>query len=231
MTNEFTDLVKSCLRQATRIAAVVPWFLLVNSLSAQNLFPVSSNVQSFWPHPYAFGGMALNRGNGYSPAGANAGAGLDGETSHVIATAEFSADDTHKEDSGTGHDLYFQTRAFYRTGQNWYVGAGAQWNNLITAPYSKESWRPAFGGGRDLLHTDFSMRAQVMYITPGSDHLNAVQGPEIAVWLPSPATQRHFFYRQTLGIYEFHQTSVPGNPGTNVRSVAGVMNCTAMYRF
>jgi len=229
--NEFTNLLKSVLRWAGRIAIVLPWLLLVNSLSAQNLFSVSSNEQSAWPRPYAFGGMALNRGNGYSPAGANGGVGFDIETPHALALTEFSADNGHKEDSGTGHDLYFQARAFYHATHNWYFGGGAQWNNLITNIYSKESWRPTFGGGTDLLHSDFSVRAQILYIMPGSDHLNAVQGPEISLWLPSPATRKHFFYRQTVGIYEFHQTSVPGNPGTNVREVAGVMNCTAMYRF
>jgi hypothetical protein len=231
MVNEFADLVKVVLRRAGTIAIVFPWFLLVNSLSAQNLLPVSSNLQSSWPHPYAYGGLALSQGSGYSPAAGSAGAGLNIETNHLIDVTELSADNAHKEDSGTGHDLYFQARGFYRIRRGWYLGGGAQLNRLITDPYSKESWRPAFGGGKDLLHQDFSMRAQVLYIMPGTDHLNAVQGPEIGLWLPSPVTRSHFFYRQTLGLYEFHQTAVPGNSGTNVRGESAFVTCTVMYRF
>jgi hypothetical protein len=52
-----------------------------------------------------------------------------------------------------------------------------------------------------------------MYITKGSDHSNAVQGPEFQLWLPSPASRSHFFYRQTAGVYAFHTTvSDPSNP-------------------
>jgi len=46
----------------------------------------------------------------------------------------------------------------------------------------------------------------VLYITPGSDHENALQGPEFQFWLPSPGSKSHLFFRQTLGVYEFHTT-------------------------
>jgi hypothetical protein len=107
----------------------------------------------------------------------------------------------------------------------------AQWNKLTTALYSKQGWRPTFGAGKDVIRENFSMRAQAMYVLPGTDRLNAVQGPEISIWMPSPAPKGHFFYRQTLGIYEFHQTSVPANPGTQNRSVASFLEFTIMCRF
>lgn len=230
VNNALQDIFKFARRLGT-LAIVIPWLLLVNSLSAQNLLPASSNLQTSSPRPYAFGGLGLSQGSGYSPAAAEGGLGIDIETFRLMGVTEFSADNDHKQDSGTGHDLYFQARGFYRINRGWYLGGGAQWNNLITDIYSKEAWRPAVGGGKDAFRETFSMRAQVMYILPGTDHLNAVQGPEIGLWLPSPATASHFFYRQTIGLYEFHQTSVPGNPGTNVRGESTFVSCTAMYRF
>ena len=59
----------------------------------------------------------------------------------------------------------------------WYVGGGASWSQLTTN-YSKQSWHPRVGGGRDWIREDFSLRGQVEYVLPGSDHQNAVQGPE-----------------------------------------------------
>jgi len=70
-----------------------------------------------------------------------------------------------------------------------------------------------------------------MYVLPGTDHLNAVQGPEIALWIPSPATKRHWFWRETIGIYQFHQTSLPGNSGTQDKSITSSVDFTVMYRF
>jgi hypothetical protein len=77
---------------------------------------------------------------------------------------------------------------------------------------------PAFGPGQDYFRDDLSCRWQVLYITEGSDHSNAVQGPEIQFWLPSPASKIHFFYRQTAGFYEFRTTvSNPSHPVLTAR--------------
>jgi hypothetical protein len=181
--------------------------------------------------PYAFGGLSVSAGAGYSPIAGTGGVGLSMNKIHAMTLAEFSADDAHKADSNTGHDMYFQARAFYRTERGWYLGGGTQWNNLTTIRYSKISWKPTFGAGKDVMHEDFSFRAQIVYVLPGSDHLNAVQGPECGLWLPSPETKRHVFYHQTVGIYEFHQTSVPGNDGTNVRGISKFSSSTLLYRF
>jgi len=186
---------------------------------------------TFWPLPYICGGLALSRGAGYSPAAGTIGGGLNIDSTHLIVLAETSLQDAHKQDSGTGSELDLKGRAFFRTGSGWYFGGGAQWSKLSTAIYDKQAWRPVFGGGKDLFRESFSMRAQVLYVMPGNDHLNAVQGPEISLWLPSPASRSHFFYRQTLGIYGFHQTSVSGNPGVNQRYVASFLQFTALYRF
>jgi len=186
---------------------------------------------SFWPRPYAYGGLELTHGAGYSPAAGIFGSGFDVDNSHFLFLGEGSIQNAHKLDSGTGTEYALQARSFARVPDGWYFGGGAQWSKLSTSEYAKQAWRPTFGGGKDIRRENFSMRAQAVYILPGTDRLNAVQGPEISLWLPSPASKSHFFYRQTVGVYEFHQTSVPGNPGTNVRMASAFVSLTAMYRF
>jgi len=186
---------------------------------------------SFWPRAYAYGGLGLSHGAGYSPAAGIFGSGVDIDNSHFLFLAEGSIQNAHKLDSGTGAEYALQARSFARAADGWYFGGGAQWSKLSTSEYAKQAWRPTFGGGKDIMRENFSMRAQAVYILPGTDHLNAVQGPEIGLWLPSPASKSHFFYRQTVGVYEFHQTSVPGNSGTNVRMASTFVSLTAMYRF
>jgi len=183
------------------------------------------------PHPYVYGGLELNSGGGYSPAAGSTGVGVDLEDSRFMALAEVSVANAEKQDSGNGYEVHAKSRLFLRNRGNWFYGGGAQWNRLATSTYSKQFIRPAVGGGKDIFRESFSMRAQLLYLLPGTDRLNALQGPEFSLWLPSPASARHFFYRQTVGIYEFHETSVPGNPGTNDRSVASFSELTLMYRF
>jgi hypothetical protein len=198
---------------------------------SQSSAPELTELKSFWPRSYAYGGFAPSEGAGYSTAAGTAGAGLDCETSRLIALTQFAVEDAHKLDSGTGAEAHFMTRLFVRAPASWYFGGGAQWNDLDTVLYSKHSWRPGFGAGKDFLREAFSARAQALYLLPGTDHLNGLQGPELSLWVPSPATHHHWFYRQVLGIYEFHQTSVPGNPGLNDRSVSAFLELTVMYRF
>ncbi len=182
------------------------------------------------PQPYVYGGLSLN-GSGYYPASGAAGTGMNLETTHVLAGAEIWAGNAHKQDSGTGYEIGGQARLFCHTGRNLYFGAGAQWSKLTTSIYSKQGWRPTFGGGKDFMRESFSARAQLMYVLPGTDRLNALQGPELSLWMPSPATHAHLFYRETVGVYEFHQTSVPGNSGIQDRSFTTFVQFTVMYRY
>jgi hypothetical protein len=185
---------------------------------------------SAWPRPFAYSGLALSRG-GYQPTGGIVGTGLELENTKILFLAEASADDLHKRDSGTGNDLALKSRIFFTAPRGFFFGGGAQWSKLTTVLYSKQAWRPTFGGGKDFIREDFSMRAQVVYVLPGTDRLNASQGPEMSLWLPSPSHGRHWFYRQTLGLYEAHQTAVPGNPGTEYRFLTSFLDMTVMYRF
>jgi hypothetical protein len=183
-----------------------------------------------WPRPMLEGGLSLLHG-GYDPAAANVAAGLNVEAAKFLALAEVSADDAHKTTSNSGYDAYFQGRAFLRLTRDWFAGAGAQWNQLTANLYSKQAWRPAMGGGKDFLGEGLSARIQLVYVFAGDDHLNGSQGPEFSLWLPSPALRRHFFYHQAVGIYQSHQTSVPGNAGTNDRFVCLFASLNLMYRF
>jgi hypothetical protein len=126
---------------------------------------------SYWPLPYIYGGLGLSGGAGYSPAAGAVGGGLNVDSSRLILLAESSVQNAHKQDSGTGSELDLKGRAFLRASAGWYFGGGAQWSKLSTAIYDKQAWRPAFGGGGDLLRENFSMRAQILYVLPGSDHL------------------------------------------------------------
>jgi hypothetical protein len=199
-------------------------FLLYISLLVS---PASAQL----PRPYTFGGLSLSKGGGFEPTADTLGAGFSLEKGKVAAMAEVSADNARKRDSGTGHDLFMKARAFYGIRNGWYFGAGVQQSRLITIDYSKQAWRPAFGGGRDFVRETFSFRAQALYILPGTDHLNASQGPEFTMWLPSPASKAHWLYREVIGIYEFHQTAVPGDPGTEYRHLSCSADFTIQYRF
>jgi hypothetical protein len=109
-------------------------------------------------------------------------------------------------DNGSGHERFLEGRLFYPWRRNLYVGGGAQWSETSTTNYTKKQWRPTFGIGGDHFSNVTSFRWQILYITKGSDKSNAVQGPELQFWLPSPASKSHFIWRSTLGVYEFHAT-------------------------
>lgn len=177
----------------------------------QNVLPAESSAMSSWvPRPIVFGGPSLV-GNGYQTLALNGGAGLLLNSRNLLSDVEARYMNARKTDDNTlnnrkGHERYLLGRVFYRYRPGLYFGAGAQWSETSTTNYTKKSWRPTFGLGGDHFNDGFSMRWQALYILPGTDHANALQGPELQLWLPSPTSREHFFYRQTLGIYEFHTT-------------------------
>ena len=193
-----------------------------------------------YPHPYVYGGLQL-QGGGYAPTALAGGAGLDIELKHLVFDSKASYDTAHKVNDNTvnnhsGHDRGLSGDAFYRFNK-FYVGGGASWTQLSTTNYSKQSWHPAFGMGRDWTRESFSLRGQVLYKLPGSDWQNATQGPEFSVWFPSPSSAHHIFWRETIGIYSFHETvtdpsdKVLTAEQTGTRSVTGGVSLTMLYRF
>lgn len=168
------------------------------------------NKVSWIPRPYVFFGPSLV-GNGYQTFAANSGAGILLRSKVLVANFEASYMNARKTNDNTinnhsGHERYLKGRVFYPWRQNLYFGGGAQWSQTSTTNYTKSAWRPTLGLGGDHFAEDLSARWQVMYITPGTDRSNALQGPEFQLWLPSPASRSHFIWRMSLGIYEFHTT-------------------------
>jgi len=202
------------------------------------------------PRPFLYAGAGL-MGAGYAPLAAEAGVGLRIDSRHFLASAEGTYDNGHKTNDNTepnpkGHDRGLDGAAYFRFSSGWFSGAGVRWSQLSTTNYTKGAWRPTFGGGKDYFHnncaiedcvSDFSMRLGVDYVLPGTDHANALQGPLLSIYLPSPSAKRHIFFRQTLGIYEFHQTVTDPSNLTLTRQQIGQRSATAfgeltvMYRF
>lgn len=216
------------------------WSLCIASLCGPALAQETA-VDRKLPHPFVYGGIQLNSG-GYTTLSGVIGAGVETEAKRIISISEFSYDNGRKDNDGTvnnhsGHGRHASGRVFYRLPRRYFVGGGYQWNKLNTTNYAKEGRRLAFGGGKDWIGTDFSARLQALYIFPGTDWRNGVQGPEFQFWLPSPATKHHFFFRIKLGVYEYHQTITdPTNKWltaqqTGKRSVDSWAEYTLAYRF
>jgi len=165
-----------------------------------------------------------------------------------------------------GHDDYANAFLAYRPGTNTYYGFGPRWSQLVTSNYTKGTnlfqsvrsgdFRVQAVAGHDWLRSNFSMRGQVNYVFPPfhesvaypasstsppsvcSGCGNGVQGPELTVMFPSPSlAKKHWFFRETLGIYEFHTTiTEPSNlPLTqqqdSSRHAMATADFTVMYRF
>lgn len=202
------------------------------------------------PRPFVYAGAGL-MGSGYATLAATAGAGLRIDSRRFLFSAEGSYDNGHKTNDNTGpnpkgHDRGLAGAAYYRFLSGWFLGAGARWSQLSSTNYTKTAWRPTFGGGKDYFHntcsledcvSDFSMRLVVDYVLPGTDHVNAVQGPLLSFYVPSPSAKGHIFFRETLGLYEFHDTVTdPSNLALTRRqighrSATSFGEFTLMFRF
>jgi hypothetical protein len=150
-------------------------------------------------------------GNGYQSLALNGGVGLLLNSPHLLSDVEATYMNARKTDDNTlnnnkGHERSLKGRVFYRFHRDLYLGGGAQWSETSTTNYTKKGWRPTFGVGGDHFGDGYSMRWQTLYVMPGTDRANAMQGPEFQLWFPAPTSDKHFFFRQTLGIYEFHTT-------------------------
>jgi hypothetical protein len=187
--------------------------LLFIALSGSIAFGQSGDVELLTkpiPHPYISLGPSLMPG-GYAPLAYRAEGGIDLESNHFMLHALGAYDNGHKTDDNDqpnpkGHDRYLEGGAYFRAKSGWFVGAGWRWSELSTTNYSKAGSRPEFGGGYDLRSRDFSMRMETDWITAGDDWQNGSHGPIITVTFPAPCEKRHFFWRQSVGVYSFHDT-------------------------
>jgi len=211
----------------------------------------TSIVRQVLPHPYVYGGLGL-MGGGYAPLAALGGVGVRIDATHLIFDASAAYDNGHKTNDGDqpnskGHDRSLAGSAYYRLSSGWFFGAGYGWSQLSTTNYTKGGSRPRFGGGKDFFaHEDcplaecavtFSARLQVDWLMAGTDWQNGSHGPLISFYIPSPAAKGHLFWRQSVGIYRFHDSvTAPSDPvltkeQMSQHSADSFAEMTLMYRF
>lgn len=206
--------------------------------------------QNIIPHPYVFGGPE-GMGGGYAPLAWVGAGGFRIDSQHFIVDAYGEYDNGHKvndndQPNPNGHDRGLVGSAYYRLPAGWAVGAGARWSELSTTNYNKSAWRPTFGGSKDYFGNhcqeqncagEFTMRMGVDYVLPGTDWQNRSQGPLFSLYIPSPAVQAHIFYRETVGIYRFHETvTAPTDAALTSQQLAdhgfdAFAEFTLMFRF
>lgn len=172
--------------------------------------------------PYLYGGFSPSNA-GYVWHSEVAGTGLNLESKHVLGTAEIWADNAHKVGANYGYDFGWKLYGFYKFNNNWFAGGGFRWSEYKEPRFTKQSSRPVLGLGKDIGKDQ--VRLYGLYVFRGDDMQNGLQGPEMSIWLPSPSRHAHFFWRQTLGAYSFH------NVGTTNRGTAAFAQETIMYRF
>lgn len=202
---------------------------------------VTPGALSWIPRPIIYAGPAL-QGGGYQMVAGDVGGGLLMRSGALLADVEGYYSNAKKVNDGTinnykGHERFLQGRLFVPWRHGTYFGGGAQWSETSTTNYEKKGWRPTFGGGMDRISEKISWRFQALYVTKGTDRLNGVQGPEFQVWLPSPASAAHFFFRETVGVYEYHTTVTDPTDRaltasqTGQRSAAGFTDFALVWRF
>lgn len=192
---------------------------------------------SFIPRPYVYFGPSL-MGGGYAPVTVRSEAGINLEATHIVFRVLGAYDNGHKvndndQPNPNGHDRYLDSAVYYRLASkgwsgNLYFGGGYTWSELSTTNYSKGAGRYQLGGGYDwsrraceLCRRSFSMRLNMDWITAGQDWQNGSHGPSISLTIPSPRENRHWFYRETVSIYRFHESvTEPSNLALTVQQRA-----------
>lgn len=179
-------------------------------------------LNSFVPHPYLMIGPSLMSG-GYAVLAYRVETGLNVESRQWVMKGSAAYDDGHKVNDGdqpnpSGHDRYLESAIYFRPAINplsghWFVGGGLSWSQLSTTNYSKSDRRPLIGGGYDFslrscpaCRRDFSMRIAMDWLMAGSDWQNGSRGPQITFSLPGLREQRHWFWQQRIGVFQYHDT-------------------------
>ena len=216
-------------------------FFSLSLVAQDRTASITQESPSWLPRPIIYGGPSLV-GNGYQTLAGSLGGGLLLDSNRLLADFEASYMNARKTNDNTtnnnkGHERFLQGRVFIPWRNNLYFGGGAQWGETATTNYTKKGWRPTFGGGGDHFGDTWSCRWQILYITKGTDKLNGLQGPEFQFWMPSPVSKSHFFFRESLGAYEYHTTVTDPsdrdltNQQTSQRSTAAFLDFTLGWKF
>jgi hypothetical protein len=224
---------------------VRPYCILLAVISGSWLY-----AQDSVPKLYAFAGPE-GMGGGYAPVALVGGAGFRIDSRRLLLDTNAWYDNGHKTNDNDqpnpkGRDRGLDGSAYYRLASGWAFGAGARWSELSTTNYHKGAWRPVFGGSKDYFHKpctaehcgrDFSARIGIDYVLPGTDWENGSQGPLFTLYVPSPSAKAHIFYRETLGVYRFHDTVTDRSDPiltlqqTSNHALQAFAQFTAMFRF
>jgi hypothetical protein len=182
------------------------------------------------PHPYIKGSFELMPG-GYASTAEEIGGGLTWDKPHFVFESYAGYDNGRKSNDNTvnnykGHDRYLRGDIAYKIDRGYYFGVGGRWSQLSTTNYTKggsafnaSSWHPAAIVGKDYFREKYSARGQFGYFFkspnetvnyPDGTHCNkcgnGTNGFEVSFMMPSPATARHFFFREDILVYWFHDT-------------------------
>jgi hypothetical protein len=190
---------------------------------------VESKLDSVIPRPYLLIGPVLG-GPGYRPLALLLEAGFNVESRYFVMNTLAAYDNDRKTNDGDqpnpkGHDRFLQGNIGFRPPRfpsqlqflgdpaRWFFGAGYRWSQLSTTNYSKGGSRPQIGGGYDVVlrscsicRRDFSMRVAVNYFTAGTDWQNGSHGIEASFIFPTPREDRHWFWRERIEVFRFHQS-------------------------
>lgn len=223
---------------------------LTSPLAAQSFLPSSFDNHNILPRPYVYAG-GEGMGGGYAPFALLGGAGIRVDSTHFLLDANANYDNAHKTNDNDqpnpkGHDRGLVGSMYFRLPSGWAFGGGARWSQLSTTNYTKSVWRPTFGGSRDFFVSQcrtewcgghFTMRFGADYVLPGSDHENGLQGALLSAYIPSPSLKGHWFFRENVGIYRYHDTVTnPTDPvltreESSHHSFDSFLELTLMYRF
>jgi len=181
--------------------------------------------------------MSLN-GAGYEKSSWVVGGVIQMENRHWLADVGGNFDNAKKVNDNTGQSAGYTERftgmVGVRVKPTWFIRASGTFSLLKTQVYEKQAWHPSLGVGHDF-QKYLKMRGQLLYTFPGTDAWNAVQGGQVVMTIPSPLSiDNHWFFKETVGIYTFHETVTNAEQATEQRkhrSTTAEVIFAIMYRF
>ncbi|PWT76423.1 MAG: hypothetical protein C5B59_06775 [Bacteroidetes bacterium] len=204
------------------------------------------------PRPFGEVGIALNDA-GSSPASFVSDVGLNWETRRFSNTTMFSYNSAKKDNDNTvgnfkGHSISASDMLLFKLKKDWLVGADYGYGRLNTTLYSKQGETLGAVIGKDYFSREWSFRLTGEYFkqfnertdypdAPGCKCTNGIQGASVGFWIPSPDTNHHFFFHESVSVYHEHATITdPSDPVTTAKekadtAIAGAASLKLMIRF
>lgn len=227
--------------------AAVAMILMSSMAAGQQIVEEPRNFRASTPKevslfqtPYVFIESDLTaNGNGFQALSPDISTGIDMEGRHlsveIVGTYDFARktedNDQVPNEKGRVREADAQLLYKFHPHSSWFVIAGASWEEASMTPYTKSSWSPSAGAGRDFVNGAHSWRFQVSYaramnevvryptavhFTPGPGQAalsytcslcgNGVHGIDASLEYPSPASSAHWLLLMSLQADWFHET-------------------------